>query len=101
MEMSASLHSGYICFRNDNGDASQLDIPSLITRTTNDVVQMQMLIAMGLQIMIKAPITAIGAYLMNEAAVTERASIIGNMTAFTQYVLQVVMASGESLISTS
>lgn len=31
---------------------------SLITRTTNDITQMQMLIAMGLQLMIKAPITA-------------------------------------------
>jgi ATP-binding cassette subfamily B multidrug efflux pump len=35
--------------------------PSLITRTTNDVVQMQMLIAMGMQVMIKAPILAIWA----------------------------------------
>ena len=31
---------------------------SLITRTTNDVGQVQMLIAMGLQVIIKAPITA-------------------------------------------
>lgn len=35
--------------------------PSLITRTTNDVVQMQMLIAMGLQTLIKAPILAVWA----------------------------------------
>ncbi len=34
---------------------------SLITRTTNDITQIQMLIAMGLQLMIKAPITAIWA----------------------------------------
>ena len=34
---------------------------SLITRTTNDVTQMEMLIAMGLQMIIKAPITAIWA----------------------------------------
>ena len=34
---------------------------SLITRTTNDITQVQMLIAMGLQLMIKAPITAIWA----------------------------------------
>ena len=31
---------------------------SLITRTTNDVVQVQMLVAMGTQLVIKAPITA-------------------------------------------
>ena len=34
---------------------------SLITRTTNDVTQIEMLIAMGLQLLIKAPITAIWA----------------------------------------
>jgi len=34
---------------------------SLITRTTNDITQIQMLIAMGLQLIIKAPITAIWA----------------------------------------
>ncbi len=34
---------------------------SLITRTTNDITQIEMLIAMGLQLMIKAPITAVWA----------------------------------------
>ncbi len=34
---------------------------SLITRTTNDITQVQMLIAMGLQLLIKAPITAVWA----------------------------------------
>lgn len=34
---------------------------SLITRSTNDVTQVQMLIAMGLQVMIKAPILAVWA----------------------------------------
>ena len=34
---------------------------SLITRTTNDITQIQMLIAMGLQLLIKAPITAVWA----------------------------------------
>lgn len=34
---------------------------SLITRTTNDITNVQMLIAMGLQMMIKAPITAVWA----------------------------------------
>ena len=36
-------------------------IPSLITRTTNDITQIQMIIAMGLQMMIKAPIMAVWA----------------------------------------
>ncbi|MBR3099874.1 MAG: ABC transporter ATP-binding protein [Clostridia bacterium] len=34
---------------------------SLITRTTNDITQVQMLVAMGLQVMIKAPIMAVWA----------------------------------------
>ena len=34
---------------------------SLITRTTNDVTQIEMLISMGLQLLLKAPITAIWA----------------------------------------
>lgn len=36
-------------------------IHSLITRTTNDITQIQMIIAMGLQMMIKAPIMAVWA----------------------------------------
>lgn len=35
--------------------------PSLITRTTNDVSQVQMTLAMGMQVMIKAPILAVWA----------------------------------------
>ena len=36
---------------------------SLITRSTNDVTQVQMIFAMGMQLMIKAPITAVMAIL--------------------------------------
>ena len=36
---------------------------SLITRTTNDITQIQMLVAMGLQMMIRAPIMAVWAVL--------------------------------------
>lgn len=36
-------------------------VPSLIVRTTNDVTQIQMLVAMGLQILIKAPVMAVWA----------------------------------------
>ncbi|MDE5860901.1 MAG: ABC transporter ATP-binding protein/permease [Ruminococcus sp.] len=44
-----------------NAEINKFSTPSLITRTTNDVVQLQMLIAMGMQMMIKAPVTAIWA----------------------------------------
>ena len=36
----------------------EFSVPSLINRTTNDITQIQMLVAMGLQVMIKAPIMA-------------------------------------------
>ncbi len=47
----------------DIGSAEMQDfsVPSLITRTTNDITQIQMIVAMGLQMMIKAPIMAVWA----------------------------------------
>ena len=36
-------------------------VPSLVNRTTNDITQIQMLISMGLQILIKAPVMAVWA----------------------------------------
>lgn len=47
-----------------NCDKAQMDsfsVPSLITRTTNDISQIQMIVSMGLQMLIKAPIMAIWA----------------------------------------
>ncbi len=42
-------------------EMQDFSIPSLITRTTNDITQIQMILAMGLQMMIKAPIMAVWA----------------------------------------
>lgn len=42
-------------------EVKQFKTSSLITRTTNDVTQVEMFVAMGLQLIIKAPITAIWA----------------------------------------
>ena len=42
-------------------EVKKFSTSSLITRTTNDVTQVEMLIAMGLQLLIKAPITAVWA----------------------------------------
>ena len=42
-------------------EMQDFSIPSLITRTTNDITQIQMIIAMGLQMLIKAPIMAVWA----------------------------------------
>ena len=44
-----------------DAEFNHFSTPSLITRTTNDVVQMQMFIAMGLQVLVRAPIMAIWA----------------------------------------
>ncbi|MEI8261720.1 MAG: ABC transporter permease, partial [Actinomycetes bacterium] len=41
-----------------------LGVPSLITRNTNDVQQVQMLVMTGLTMMVLAPITAVGAVIM-------------------------------------
>ena len=38
-----------------------VSVPSLITRTTNDITQIQMIVAMGLQMLMKAPIMAVWA----------------------------------------
>ncbi len=42
-------------------EMQDFSVPSLITRTTNDITQIQMIVAMGLQMMIKAPIMAVWA----------------------------------------
>ncbi len=42
-------------------EINRFSTASLITRTTNDVTQVQMVVAMGLQVMIKAPILAVWA----------------------------------------
>ncbi len=49
-----------------------LGVPSLITRNTNDVQQIQMLVMTGLTMMVLAPITAVGAVIM---AVRENAQL--------------------------
>lgn len=42
-------------------EMQDFSVPSLITRTTNDITQIQMIVSMGLQMMIKAPIMAVWA----------------------------------------
>ncbi|MFC7679118.1 ABC transporter ATP-binding protein [Paenibacillus sp. GCM10028914] len=42
-------------------EMNRFSLPSLITRSTNDITQIQMIVAMGLQVIIKAPILAVWA----------------------------------------
>ena len=44
-------------------EIGNFSISSLITRSTNDITQIQMIVAMGMQVMIKAPIMAVWAIL--------------------------------------
>ena len=44
-----------------SAEMQEFSVPSLITRTTNDITQIQMVIAMGLQMVIKAPVMAVWA----------------------------------------
>ena len=73
-------------------EVKQFSVDSLITRTTNDVTQIEMLIGLGLQLLIKAPITAIWAItkivdkstewsLMTGIAVVILLTVIGILTA--------------------
>ncbi|CAB4931175.1 MAG: ATP-binding cassette domain-containing protein [Actinobacteria bacterium] len=54
------------------GQVNALGVPSLITRNTNDVQQLQMLVLVGLTMMVLAPVTAVGAIIM---AVRENAQL--------------------------
>ena len=69
--LSSKVASGFSCelrrrlFHNvidlSKQDMQNFSIPSLITRTTNDITQIQMIVSMGLQMIIKAPVMAIWA----------------------------------------
>lgn len=60
---SYTVREKFFCHIMDIGQAEMLDfsVPSLITRTTNDITQIQMIISLGLQMIIKSPIMAIWA----------------------------------------
>jgi len=46
-----------------SGEMKQFSVSSLITRSTNDVTQVRMFVGMGIQLLVKAPITAVWAIL--------------------------------------
>ncbi len=53
-DLRSGLYNKVLSF--SKGEISKFSTASLITRTTNDIMQVQMLIIMGLQSMIKAPL---------------------------------------------
>ena len=56
MTLRENVHGKTMSFSME--ELGKFSIPSLITRSTNDITQVQMFVAMGLQFMIKAPIQA-------------------------------------------
>lgn len=64
---------------------------SLITRSTNDITQVQMLIAMGLQVMIKAPIMAVWAISKISSKSWQWTASTGGAVAFLMLIILVVM----------
>ncbi len=82
---NAEQHQEYK-FENVNNEVTKNNI--FIGVTTGFLMPVMQMIMNGLTVVIYM----IGATLMNEAVLTERAIVIGNMTAFSQYALQVIMA---------
>lgn len=72
-------------------EVKKFSTSSLITRTTNDITQIQMLISMGLQVSIKAPITAIWAItkILNKS--WQWSTIVGIGVIFLLSVISVLM----------
>jgi ATP-binding cassette subfamily B protein len=65
---------------------------SLITRTTNDITQVQMLIAMGLQVVIKAPIMAVWALAKVSAGSWEWLTLTGGSVVSLVVIIVCVMS---------
>ena len=64
---------------------------SLITRTTNDITQVQMLVSMGLQVLIKAPIMAVWAVMKIVGKSTELSLLTAAAVALIMSVILVLM----------
>ena len=61
MHLRDGVYNKVISFSDE--EINRFSTASLITRTTNDITQIQMVVAMGMQVLIKAPITAVMAIL--------------------------------------
>lgn len=72
------------------GEINRFSTPSLITRSTNDVTQVQLLIAMGLQVMIKAPIMAVWALIKIAGKGTEWTLATAGFVVFLIIVISIV-----------
>lgn len=74
------------------GEINRFSTPSLITRSTNDVTQVQMIIALGLQVIIKAPILAVWAIIKIAGKGTEWTAATAFFVLFLIIVLSIVFS---------
>lgn len=74
-------------------EVKQFSTSSLITRTTNDITQLQMVIAMGLMISIRAPITAIWAItkILNKSWQWSAATAVGVLVLLSTIIALIVI----------
>jgi ATP-binding cassette subfamily B protein len=74
-------------------ELSNFSTASLITRATNDVQQIQMLVAMGLQMLMKAPITAVWAIVKISGKEWQWSAATGGVVAFLVIMIAFVMTT--------
>ncbi|GFH42598.1 multidrug ABC transporter ATP-binding protein [Lactococcus hodotermopsidis] len=72
-------------------EINKFSTASLITRSTNDITQVQMFVAMGLQLIIKAPITAVWAILKIADKSWEWTTALGVAVLFILVVISIVV----------
>ncbi|MHB1154776.1 MAG: ABC transporter ATP-binding protein [Eubacteriales bacterium] len=72
-------------------EINRFSIASLITRSTNDVTQVQMIISMGLQVIIKAPILAVWAILKISGKSWQWTALTAAAIAFLMIMVTIIM----------
>lgn len=73
-------------------EMDRFSVPSLIIRTTNDVNQIQMLISLGLQVLVRAPIMAVWAVIKITGKSWELSAVTGLVVVFLLTVMLTVLA---------
>ncbi|MCD8007314.1 MAG: ABC transporter ATP-binding protein/permease [Oscillospiraceae bacterium] len=76
----------------DPGEIKKFSTASLITRTTNDITQIQMIISMGLQMLIRAPIMAIWAIIKIVGKSWELSAVVASAVVIVVGALIVLLA---------
>lgn len=77
----------------DTSEVKGFSTSSLITRTTNDITQIEMLLSMGLQLLIKAPITAGWAItkILNKSIAWSMATLVAVLILITTIVILMII----------